>query len=78
MSKRGSKPRALDDRALVIAGWLAKGPFRTDISPQLMAEGVQAFYVQAIALNFCAINQAVPVEDRLREYLQAWLMPTTA
>ncbi len=74
----GPIAQTFERQVIVIAGWLAKGPFRTDISPQLMAEGVQAFYVQAIALNFCAINQAVPVEDRLREYLQAWLMPTTA
>jgi len=74
----GPIAQTFERQVIVMAGWLAQGPFRTDISPQLMAEGVQAFYIQAMALNFCAINQVVPVEERMREYLQAWLMPTTA
>ena len=49
--------------------------FRTDIDPDLMAEGVQAFAVQAMAANFCALHNSVSVEDRLGPYLQAWLMP---
>lgn len=71
----GPIAQTFERQIIVMAGWLAQGPFRTDISPQLMAEGVQAFYIQAMALNFCAINQVVPVEERLQEYLKAWLMP---
>lgn len=74
----GPIAQTFERQIIVMAGWLAQGPFRTDISPQLMAEGVQAFYIQAMALNFCAINQVVPVEDRMREYLKAWLQPATA
>lgn len=74
----GPIAQTFERQIIVMTGWLAQGPFRTDISPQLMAEGVQAFYIQAMALNFCAINQVVPVEDRMREYLKAWLQPTTA
>lgn len=50
-------------------------PFRRDIDPQVLAEGVQAFLTQAMALNFCARNSQVTVEDRLMIYLQAWLTP---
>ena len=74
----GPIAQTFERQVIVIAGWLAQGPFRSDISPELMAEGVQAFCIQAIALNFCAINQAIPAEDRLREYLGAWLMPAKA
>lgn len=74
----GPIAQTFERQIIVMTGWLAQGLFRTDISPQLMAEGVQAFYIQAMALNFCAINQVVPVEDRMREYLKAWLQPTTA
>lgn len=59
----------------VVAEWLADGPFRSDVSPDLLAQGIQAFSVQSIALNFCAINNTVPLRTRLSEYLAAWLLP---
>lgn len=62
----------------VLATWLADGPFRRDVSPLLLAEGVQAFAIQAIALNFCALHNQGEMAARLREYLDAWLMPTSS
>ena len=59
----------------VVAEWLRDGPFRRDISALLMAEGVQAFLVQVMALHFCAINNEDPMQTRLSKYLDAWLCP---
>lgn len=50
-------------------------PFRRDISPEMLAEGVQAFATQAMALALCAMYESSGVEDRLIPYLTAWLMP---
>ena len=60
---------------IVVADWLRDGPFRRDISALLMAEGVQAFLVQVMALHFCAIHSDVDMKDRLQVYLDAWLIP---
>jgi AcrR family transcriptional regulator len=62
----------------VLAQWFEKAGFRPMVDPHLLAEGVQAFAVQAMALNFCAINSQRPLEDRLRDYLVAWLEPEQA
>ena len=56
-----------------VAHWLAANPPRTDIDPGLLAEGVQAFAVQAMALTFCALHQEQSRDARLRLYLEAWL-----
>ncbi len=59
----------------VVARWLDDGPFRSDVPGELLAEGVQAFSIQAIALHFCAINSQEPMASRLTAYLEAWLKP---
>ena len=59
----------------VFAPLLENAPFRKDISPGLMGEGIQAFAIQALALDFCAINNEMPLPDRLATYLHAWLLP---
>ena len=63
--------------AVVVASWLADQPFRKDISPDLQAEGVQAFMIQAISLMFCALHNSVAPRERMETYLTAWLMPTS-
>jgi AcrR family transcriptional regulator len=55
--------------------WLAKAQFRQDIPPSLQAEGVQAFMVQAMATNFCALHNTQFMQARLMPYLAAWLRP---
>ncbi len=60
----------------VMAGWIAQGPpFRRDADPAVLAEGgVQAFMIQAMALNYCAINNVRPLEERLTPpFLDLWL-----
>lgn len=57
----------------VIERWLADGPFRKDIGPDLLAEGVQAFAIQAVSLHFCALHSSRALSDRLSTYLSAWL-----
>ena len=59
----------------VFEGWLAELPFRDDIPADLQAEGIQAFLLQAMAANFCALHNATSIQDRLRPYLKAWLLP---
>lgn len=51
-------------------------PFRRDISPELMGEGVQAFAIQAMALKFCNLHNDVDIAKRLTQYLSAWLLPS--
>ena len=60
----------------VLDQWLGSGHYRNDVPPVLLAEGLQAFMVQTMALHFCAVNNVDPMPDRLRAYLDAWLMPT--
>ena len=58
-----------------VGKWIHTGPYRNDIGVELLAEGVQAFMIQAMALKFCALHNATTVDDRLETYLQAWLTP---
>jgi len=54
---------------------LENAPFRQDISAGLLGEGIQAFAIQALALDFCTINNEMPLPERLSVYLDAWLLP---
>ncbi|MEL7164881.1 MAG: TetR/AcrR family transcriptional regulator [Pseudomonadota bacterium] len=45
---------------------------RDDIPPELVAEGIGAFLIQAASLQFCALHASVSVEERLLPYLEAW------
>ncbi|MEP5153167.1 TetR/AcrR family transcriptional regulator [Planktotalea sp.] len=58
----------------ILTTWLATGPFRKDVDPQVLAEGIQAFYVQCMAMHFCSINKEPPMQIRLTTYLKAWLL----
>lgn len=63
----------------ILAGLIQKGraggaPFRDDLSDALLGEGVMAFAVQSMALNFCAVNASVPLKTRLLPYLNGWVM----
>ena len=64
------------DQIDLFTAWIAplQGTvIRDDIDATLLAEGVQGFIVQAIALSFCAIEGAVDMNERLERYLTAWL-----
>lgn len=73
----GPIAQALDRLVRQIADWIAKGEFRDDADPILLAEGVQAFMAQAMALNFCALHEAIPLRTRLAPFLALWLAPAT-
>jgi AcrR family transcriptional regulator len=60
----------------VFERWLATAAFRRDIPMDLQAEGVQAFLIQAMATQFCALHNAQSIRDRLVPYLAAWLTPS--
>lgn len=62
----------------VMSRWLAGGPFRKDVTPELLSDGVQAFLFQALALNFCQLHNHVLLSERLGTYLNAWLLPGAA
>ena len=71
----GAIARTFGRQIDVMAAWLADGPFRKDVSPHLLADGIQAFAVQAMALHFCALHNGEPMTERLVVYLDAWLTP---
>lgn len=59
----------------VVMMWLDGAEMRKDVPSELLAEGVQAFAIQAMSLRFCALHSATTFSDRLETYLQAWLTP---
>lgn len=74
----GAIATALDRLVHLVAGWIAVGGFRQDAPVAVLAEGVQAFAMQALALNFCALNNRVSVRQRLLSYLRPWLQAPVA
>lgn len=64
-----------DRQVRVLADWISGGPFRSDVSLQILAEGVQAFSIQAMALKFCALHNSQSITQLLVPYLEAWLNP---
>lgn len=77
VAKEDISPIAMtfDRQVIVMAKWFSDGPFRTDVSALLLAEGVQAFTAQCLGLHFCAIHGEQPLHIRLKSYLDAWLKP---
>lgn len=61
----------------LVEDWVKEGPYRKDISAELLAEGVQAFAIQSLSLQFCALHASTAFEDRLAVYLNAWMCPVT-
>lgn len=59
----------------IVGQWLDQGNFRKDVPNDILVEGVEAFLVQTLALNFCALHRDKPMKDRLLPYLRAWLAP---
>ncbi|MDJ0613862.1 MAG: TetR/AcrR family transcriptional regulator [Rhizobiaceae bacterium] len=59
----------------ILEGWLKTYSYRNDVSSELLAEGIHAFMIQAMALRFCALHNATAINDRLGPYLVAWLQP---
>ncbi|MDK3073373.1 TetR/AcrR family transcriptional regulator [Sedimentitalea sp. JM2-8] len=66
---------SFDRYATLVTGWMPAGDYRRDVDDTLLAEGVQAFAVQSMGLQFCALHQAQSFQDRFETYLAAWLTP---
>lgn len=60
---------------MVTAEWFKRCQWRNDLDPYLVAEGLQSFAINAMALKFCALHNETPAQDRLAVYLNAWLEP---
>ena len=61
----------------MVEDWVKAGSYRSDISPELIAEGIQGFAIQSMSLQFCALHDSTAFEDRLKIYLDAWMLPQT-
>ena len=61
----------------LVGQWLAQGAFRRDVPIEILVEGVEAFLMQTLALNFCALHKDKTMKARLQPYLRAWLAPVT-
>ena len=59
----------------LVEDWVKAGAYRTDISPELIAEGIQGFAIQSMSLQFCALHGSTSFVDRLKTYLEAWMLP---
>ncbi len=59
----------------VVMMWLDEAEVRKDVPSDLLAEGVQAFAIQAMSLKYCALHASTSFSDRLKVYLEAWLTP---
>lgn len=59
----------------LVGQWLAQGAFRQDVPIEILVEGVEAFLMQTLALNFCALHKDKTMKARLQPYLRAWLTP---
>jgi len=71
----GPIAQTFDRQVRVLAQWLSDGPYRKDVPAMILAEGIQAFAIQCMALHFCAINNELPIQKRMKLYLDAWLCP---
>lgn len=61
--------------AEILGQWLSRGAFRKDVPSEILVEGIEAFLMQTLALNFCALHRDKRMKDRLLPYLRAWLAP---
>ncbi|MFD1342183.1 TetR/AcrR family transcriptional regulator [Litorisediminicola beolgyonensis] len=64
------------DQIHLLAGWISPlqgHTLRGDVPAELLAEGVQAFLIQSIAMSYCAVEGQVDRSERLRGYLEVWL-----
>lgn len=75
VSEIGPIAMSFDRYLTLVTGWMPAGAYRRDVEDTLLAEGVQAFAVQSMALQFCALHQAQRFQDRFETYLAAWLTP---
>lgn len=73
----GAIAQTFERYLFLVRDWIEAGSYRQDVSAMLLAEGVQAFAVQTMALHFCALHTDTAMDERLIVYLNAWLTPTS-
>lgn len=73
----GAIAQTFERYLFLVRDWIEAGSYRQDVSAMLLAEGVQAFAVQTMALHFCALHTDTAMDERLIVYLKAWLTPTS-
>ena len=64
------------DQVYLMIDWIAPlqgHRIRADVPAPVLAEGVQAFLIQAVAMSFCAVEGQIGTHERLQTYLMAWL-----
>ncbi|UWR22797.1 TetR/AcrR family transcriptional regulator [Sulfitobacter sp. S190] len=71
----GPIAQCIGQHEALLQRWIAQGAYRTDAPLRLLAEGVQAFVIQTLALTFCALHTDMAMQRRLETYVQAWLLP---
>ncbi len=62
-------------RGNMMKHWLSTHALRQDVAIDILVEGIEAFLMQTLALNFCALHNEWSLKERFYNYLQAWLMP---
>ena len=63
---------------VVFSAWLDTDMIRKDVATHVLAEGIQAFLMQVLALKFCALHPDKDMPKQLHNYLSAWLLPQQA
>jgi|GEM_PF-4917635 len=53
--------------------WMIDRPFRDDATPEVLADGIQGFYIHTMVLHFCALHNGEGPKERLATYLATWL-----
>ncbi|SEL13196.1 transcriptional regulator, TetR family [Jannaschia helgolandensis] len=71
----GPIARTFERYVRVVSTWIAGSTFRRDVPPDILAEGVQAFAIQVMALRFCALHVGDGLREPLLTFLDAWLCP---
>ena len=70
ISDIGPIARSFEQQFRLFVTWVEP---RETMSSELQAEGIQAFLIQAMSLQFCALHASSQAQDRLTNYLRAWL-----
>lgn len=71
VSDIGPIARTFERQFRLFAKWVPDQ--KGDVPGWVLAEGMQALFLQAMSLQFCALHSSTNAVDRLTTYLSAWL-----
>ena len=66
----GPIARTFERQYHVFSSWLDP---HDNVPTDLLADGIQAFLMQALSVSFCALHNSTAAEVRLKTYPRAWL-----